>query len=110
VTESILVNKHNKHIHISIKENCGNDTSPWFPWMGKAPTLNKVKASSKAVTKEGEQMKNLIAKLKDPKTKAAFKSYVRAVLASAITMGLALAADLAPEQAIPNRCIGSSIG
>ena len=45
-------------------------------------------------------MKNLIAKLKDPKTKAAFKSYLRAVIASAITMGLALAADLAPEQAI----------
>jgi len=45
-------------------------------------------------------MKDLIAKLKDPKTKAAFKSYVRAVLASAVTMGLALAADLAPEYAI----------
>ena len=45
-------------------------------------------------------MNNLIAKLKDPKTKAAFKSYLRAVLASAITMGLALVADLAPEQAI----------
>ncbi len=45
-------------------------------------------------------MKDLIAKLKDPKTKAAFKSYLRAVLASAITMGLALAADLAPEYAI----------
>lgn len=45
-------------------------------------------------------MKNLIARLKSKKTKAAFKSYLRAVLASAITMGLALAADLAPEQAI----------
>jgi len=45
-------------------------------------------------------MKDLIAKLKDPKTKAAFKSYVRAVLASASTIGLALAAVLAPEQAI----------
>ena len=45
-------------------------------------------------------MKELIAKLKSPKTKAAFKSYLRAVLASAITMGLALVADLAPEQAI----------
>ena len=45
-------------------------------------------------------MKDLIAKLKDPKTKAAFKSYVRAVIASAVTMGLALAADLAPEYAI----------
>jgi len=45
-------------------------------------------------------MKDLIAKLKSDKSKAAFKSYVRAVIASAITMGLALAADLAPEQAI----------
>ncbi len=45
-------------------------------------------------------MKDIIAKLKDPKTKAAFKSYVRAVLASAVTMGLAFAADLAPEYAV----------
>jgi hypothetical protein len=45
-------------------------------------------------------MKELIAKLKTPKTKAAFKSYVRAVLASAITMGIALAADIAPEYAV----------
>jgi len=52
-------------------------------------------------------MKNLIAKLKNPKSKAAFKSYLRAVLASAVTMGLALAADLAPEQAI---LIGSLAG
>jgi hypothetical protein len=52
-------------------------------------------------------MKNLIAKLKSPKSKAAFKSYLRAVLASAVTMGLALAADLAPEQAI---LIGSLAG
>jgi hypothetical protein len=52
-------------------------------------------------------MKNIIDKLKDPKTKAAFKSYLRAVLASAVTMGLALAADLAPEYAI---LIGSIAG
>ena len=45
-------------------------------------------------------MNKLIDKLKDPKTKAAFKSYLRAVLASAVTMGLALAANLAPEYAI----------
>lgn len=45
-------------------------------------------------------MKDIIAKLKDPKTKAAFKSYLRAVVASAVTMGLALAADIAPEYAI----------
>ena len=31
---------------------------------------------------------------------AAFKSYARAVLASAITMGLALAVDLKPEYAV----------
>ena len=52
-------------------------------------------------------MNKLIEKLKDPKTKAAFKSYLRAVLASAVTMGLALAADLAPEYAI---LIGSIAG
>ena len=37
-------NPHNKHCHISIKDGCGNDTSPWFPWMGEATKLNKVKA------------------------------------------------------------------
>ena len=45
-------------------------------------------------------MKDLIKKLKSPKSKAAFKSYVRAVIASAITMGIALAADVAPEYAV----------
>lgn len=28
-------NPHNKHIHVSIKENMGKDTSPWFPWLDK---------------------------------------------------------------------------
>lgn len=37
-------NPHNKHIHISIKDNYGNDTSDWFPWLGKPTTINKVKA------------------------------------------------------------------
>jgi hypothetical protein len=45
-------------------------------------------------------MKELVKKLKSKESKAAFKSYARAVLASAVTMGLALAADLAPEYAI----------
>jgi hypothetical protein len=45
-------NKHIKHLHISIKDNCGNDTSPWFPWMGKATTLNKVKAVVKPLPKK----------------------------------------------------------
>lgn len=39
------LNKHNKHLHISIKDNCGNDTSPWFPWVPKPKAINKVKAN-----------------------------------------------------------------
>jgi hypothetical protein len=37
-------NPHNSHLHISIKETCGRDTSPWFPWLAKPKTINKVKA------------------------------------------------------------------
>jgi len=28
-------NPHNKHLHISIKDNCGNDDRHWFPWLNK---------------------------------------------------------------------------
>ena len=28
-------NKHNSHLHISINDKCGNDTSPWFAWLDK---------------------------------------------------------------------------
>lgn len=45
-------------------------------------------------------MKDLVKKLKSKEFKAAFKSYARAVAASAISMGLALAVDMAPEYAI----------
>jgi hypothetical protein len=45
-------NPHNKHIHISIKDTCGNDTSPWFPWLGKATVANKVKAAVKPLPKK----------------------------------------------------------
>ena len=38
-------NQHNHHVHISIKDECGSDTSAWFAWMGKAKTINKVKAN-----------------------------------------------------------------
>ena len=38
-------NQHNHHCHISIKDNHGNDTSPWFPWLGKPTKLNKIKAT-----------------------------------------------------------------
>lgn len=45
-------NPHNKHIHISIKDTRGNDTSPWFPWLGKATLVNKVKAKVKPLPKK----------------------------------------------------------
>ena len=28
-------NPHTSHIHISINDKCGNDTSPWFVWLDK---------------------------------------------------------------------------
>lgn len=37
-------NKHNKHLHISIKDECGHETDDWFPWMGKASTAGKIVA------------------------------------------------------------------
>jgi hypothetical protein len=47
-------NQHNKHLHISIKEGCGDDTSPWFPWVPKAKAINKVKAAVKPLPKKKE--------------------------------------------------------
>lgn len=46
------INQHNHHLHISIKEEYGNDTSPWFPWLGKITTINKVKAAIKPLPKK----------------------------------------------------------
>lgn len=45
-------------------------------------------------------MKKLKKKLKSKEFKAALKSYLRAVLASAVTMGLAIATNVAPEYAV----------
>ena len=47
-------NKHNKHLHISIKQGCEADTSPWFPWLGKPKAVNKVKAAVKPLPKKKE--------------------------------------------------------
>jgi len=38
-------NAHNKHLHISIDDACGNDVSPWFIWLGTPKAINKVKAN-----------------------------------------------------------------
>ena len=47
-------NRHEKHLHISIKAECSKDTSPWFAWMGKPSIKSKVKAKfkKKAVKKD----------------------------------------------------------
>lgn len=46
------INAHNHHLHISIKETCGNDTSPWFPWMGKPTVVATIKAKAKRLPKK----------------------------------------------------------
>ena len=43
-------NPHNKHLHISIKEKCGDDTSPWFPWLDK-PVFKTADAARAAVSR-----------------------------------------------------------
>ena len=42
-------NQHNKHLHISINDGCGEDTSPWFWWMNQPKLINQVKAAIAAV-------------------------------------------------------------
>ena len=38
-------NPHNKHLHISILDGHGNDTSPWFWWMNEPKLKNRIKAA-----------------------------------------------------------------
>jgi len=47
-------NKHPHHLHISIKDGCGDDTSPWFPWLGTPKVVNKVRAAVKPLPKKKE--------------------------------------------------------
>ena len=35
-------NPHNKHLHISINEDMGKDTSPWFWWLDQPKIVNQV--------------------------------------------------------------------
>lgn len=37
-------NPHDKHLHVSIKEDCGKDTKDWFPWTGGPKKWDKVKS------------------------------------------------------------------
>ena len=43
-------NAHNHHLHISIKDNSGDNTKPWFPWLGKPKVINIVKSKVKTVS------------------------------------------------------------
>jgi hypothetical protein len=45
-------------------------------------------------------MKDLIARIKSPQFEEAFKDYCLAVAASAVTMGVSLLLDFAPEYAV----------
>jgi hypothetical protein len=45
-------------------------------------------------------MKDLVARIKSPEFKEAFKDYCLAVAASAVTMGVSLLLDFAPEYAV----------
>jgi len=38
-------NPHVKHLHISINDTHGNDTSPWFWWLNQPTIVNQVVAS-----------------------------------------------------------------
>ena len=38
-------NPHTKHLHISINDGYGDDTSPWFWWMNAPKPINQVVAS-----------------------------------------------------------------
>jgi hypothetical protein len=45
-------NQHNKHIHISINDNSGDDDSPWFPWLGDAKAVGKIVSKVKPLPKK----------------------------------------------------------
>ena len=42
-------NQHTKHLHISINDGMGNDTSPWFWWMNQPKVVNQIIANIKPV-------------------------------------------------------------
>lgn len=52
-------NRHEKHIHISIKADCAKDTSPWFGWVETPSLKNRAKArlAKKAVKQEAPSPK-----------------------------------------------------
>lgn len=45
-------NPHHHHVHVSLEPAFGNDTRPWFPWLGKATLKNKVASAVKSLPKK----------------------------------------------------------
>jgi hypothetical protein len=45
-------NPHTKHLHISIKVEKANDTSPWFWWMNQPKIVNQVVAALQPIPKK----------------------------------------------------------
>ena len=45
-------NPHNKHLHISINDGMGNDTSPWFWWMNQPKLANQILAAIQVAPKK----------------------------------------------------------
>ena len=39
-------NKHNSHLHISINDGMGKDTSPWFWWLNQPKIVNQIRAKT----------------------------------------------------------------
>ena len=39
-------NQHTRHLHISINDGMGKDTSPWFWWMNQPKIINQMKAKT----------------------------------------------------------------
>jgi len=42
-------NSHTKHLHISINDGHGDDTSPWFWWMNTPKTVNQIVAALSSI-------------------------------------------------------------
>jgi len=42
-------NPHTKHLHISINDGYGDDTSPWFWWMNQPKVVNQIISNIKPV-------------------------------------------------------------
>ena len=46
------INPHHKHLHISIRTDKANDTSPWFWWVNQPNVINQVLAVLQPATKK----------------------------------------------------------